>query len=84
MMRLTARHLRRSAGPRTLLQAQHQAEQDRRLLYSFFLTGPLWLGWTRPKIQGWVDWLGRWPLIGLVGELGAGYLPLVDDNFFCQ
>ncbi|KAI9637312.1 peroxisome membrane protein [Dioszegia hungarica] len=80
LMRLLARHLREaSTSP---LQAQHHASQDKRLLVHAFLTGPMWIGYTRPKIQGWVEWFGRWPLIGMVAGLGEGYLPLVDDYVY--
>jgi hypothetical protein len=51
---------------------------------SLFLTGPMWVGWTRPKVLGWVKTLERIPLVGLVGELIEGYLPLVDDYFYCE
>lgn len=51
---------------------------------SLFLTGPMWVGWTRPKVLGWVKTLERIPLVGLVGELVEGYLPLVDDYFYCE
>ena len=50
----------------------------------FFFTGPMWIGWTRPKIMSWVQWFERWPVLGLVGGFAEGYLPLVDDYFYCE
>lgn len=49
-----------------------------------FLTGPMWIGWTRPKIMGIVKALERVPLVGLVGDLVEGYIPLVDEYFYCE
>lgn len=31
-----------------------------------------------------VKGLGRIPIVGLVGELVEGYLPLVDDYIYCR
>jgi peroxin-16 len=81
LMRILARRLRNPAS--TVLLAQHHATHDKRLLAQAFLTGPMWIGWTRPKIQSWVEWLEKWPLIGMVAGLGEGYLPLVDDYVYC-
>lgn len=81
-MRILARHLRDPSS--TVLAAQHHATLDKRLLAQAFLTGPMWIGWTRPKIQSWVEWFEKWPLIGMVAGLGEGYLPLVDDYVYCE
>ncbi|GFZ49411.1 hypothetical protein JCM24511_07531 [Saitozyma sp. JCM 24511] len=81
LLRLLARRIRPPPKD-SLLLAQHYAQQDRRLVSSLFLTGPMWVGWTRPKVLGWVKTLERIPLVGLVGELVEGYLPLVDDYFY--
>ncbi|WVQ74803.1 hypothetical protein IAR50_004409 [Cryptococcus sp. DSM 104548] len=70
-----------SASGSPLLLA-HNATQDRHLAMQAFLTGPLWVGWTRPKIVKVARGLERIPLVGLVGELVEGYLPLVDDYFY--
>ncbi|WVW85740.1 hypothetical protein I302_107778 [Kwoniella bestiolae CBS 10118] len=61
----------------------HNASQDRKLLARAFLTGPMWLGFTRPKVLGLTRLLEKIPLVGLLGELVEGYLPLVDDYFYC-
>ena len=82
LLRLLARRLRQDPLDSDLL-AEHYAQQDKRLLSSFFLTGPMWVGWTRPKIMGIVKGLERIPIVGLVGEFVEGYLPLVDDYFYC-
>ncbi|WRT68295.1 uncharacterized protein IL334_005271 [Kwoniella shivajii] len=75
-----ARYLRpKSSSP---LVIAHNAAQDRRLLARAFLTGPMWLGFTRPKVLGLAKGLERVPILGLVGELVEGYLPLVDDYFY--
>ena len=82
-MRLAARQLR----PRdqdSLLLYEYYAHLDRHLASTFFLTGPMWVGWTRPKIMGWVKWLERWPLVGYAGDFAEGYLSLVDEYFYCQ
>ncbi|ODN78927.1 hypothetical protein L202_04450 [Cryptococcus amylolentus CBS 6039] len=79
------RHLRSGSSSSVLgspLLLSHNATQDRRLAMQAFLTGPLWLGWTRPKIVKVAQGLERIPLVGLVGELVEGYLPLVDDYFY--
>jgi len=80
---LLARHLRPSPSS-SLLLSSHYAQLDRRLATHFFLTGPMWIGWTRPKVMGFVKGLERIPIVGLVGELVEGYLPLVDDYFYCE
>lgn len=82
LLQLVARRLRAPARDSTLL-AEHYAQVDRRLASRFFLQGPMWIGWTRPKIVSFIQALERIPLIGLAGELVAGYLPLVDD-YFCE
>lgn len=81
-MQLLARHLRAPTGDSTLL-AEHYAKTDRRLATRFFLTGPMWVGWTRPKVMSVVRGLQRIPLIGLAGGLLEGYLPLVDE-YYCE
>lgn len=81
-MRLAARHLRTAPGNSSLL-ASHQAATDTRLAKSFFLQGPVWVGWTRPKVMAVVKALERVPLVGIAGGLIEAYLPLVDDNFYC-
>nr|ODN86397.1 peroxin-16 [Cryptococcus depauperatus CBS 7841] len=89
---LLARHLRRSSelsspsrqeAKETPLLLAHYAQQDRALAMRAFMTGPMWIGWTRPKVVGAAKLLEKIPVIGLVGELIEGYLPLVDDYFFC-
>ncbi|WWC63177.1 uncharacterized protein I303_105777 [Kwoniella dejecticola CBS 10117] len=85
-MLLLARYLRpksSSANASNLLM-ENNAIQDKRLLVKAFLTGPMWLGFTRPKILSLSKGLERIPLVGLVGELVEGYLPLVDDYFYCR
>lgn len=82
LMQLIARNFRAPTGDSTLL-AEHYAKLDRRLASRFFLTGPMWIGWTRPKVMSVVRGLQRIPLIGLAGGLIEGYLPLVDD-YYCE
>lgn len=81
-MRLIARHIRTLPGQSSLLSS-HYVASDARLAKSFFLTGPMWIGWTRPKVMGVVKVLEKIPLVGLAGQLLEGYLSLVDDNFYC-
>ncbi|OCF37844.1 hypothetical protein I316_00068 [Kwoniella heveanensis BCC8398] len=83
---LLARYLRPkpSSSVASPLILAHQATQDKKLLARAFLTGPMWLGFTRPKVQGIASGLARVPVMGLVGELVQGYLPLVDDYFYCE
>ncbi|WWD18976.1 hypothetical protein CI109_103433 [Kwoniella shandongensis] len=82
LLSLLARHFRSRNIKTTPLLLSHYATQDRRLAMRTFLTGPMWIGWTRPKVMSVVNDLERIPLLGLVGELMEGYLPLVDDYFF--
>lgn len=82
-MHLLARHLRQPPND-SLLLAEHYAQQDRRLATRFFLTGPMWVGWTRPKIVGITKTLERIPLVGLVAEFAESYLGLVDEYFYCE
>lgn len=82
-IRLLARHLR-SVSPATSLQIDHYSSQDRDLARTFFLTGPMWIGWTRPKIKRVCGVLERITLIGLVGDFVEGYLPFVDEYFYCE
>jgi hypothetical protein len=49
-----------------------------------FLTGPIWVGWTRPRVMRVVKGIERIPIVGMIGELLEGYLPLVDDYFYCE
>jgi hypothetical protein len=44
----------------------------------------MWVGWTRPKIMAVVKGLERIPLIGIAGGFVEGYIPLVDDYFYCK
>ncbi|WVQ68220.1 uncharacterized protein L199_006427 [Kwoniella botswanensis] len=60
----------------------HNSSQDRKLLARAFLTGPMWLGFTRPKVLGLTKLVEKIPIVGLVGDLVEGYLPLVDDYFY--
>jgi peroxin-16 len=95
-MRLVARHLRSTSRANALhgsagsgagaggLLAEHHAALDRRLASSFFFTGPMWVGWTRPKIEGWLRWIGWWPVVGMVGAFGEGYVGLVDEYYYCE
>jgi peroxin-16 len=80
-LQLLARRLRASPGDSTLL-AESYAQRDRRTASRFFLQGPMWIGWTRPKIVGVIRFLEKIPLIGLAGELINGYLPLADEFFY--
>ncbi|WVR07428.1 hypothetical protein IAU60_004469 [Kwoniella sp. DSM 27419] len=80
---LMARYLRPSAtASASPLLASHNATQDRKLAMRAFLTGPMWLGFTRPRVLGLAKWLERVPIVGLAGDLVEGYLPLVDDYFY--
>ena len=80
---LLSRYLRRSKS-KSILLAEHNAQLDRNLAMRAFLTGPMWVGWTRPKIMGVVRALERIPLVGMVGGVVEGYVPLVDDYFYCK
>ena len=44
----------------------------------------MWVEWTRPKIMAVVKGLERIPLIGIAGGFVEGYIPLVDDYFYCE
>ena len=66
------------------LLADQYAQIDRRMALTALLTGPMWVGWTRPKVLRVVKGLERIPVVGLVGEFVEGYLPLVDDYFYCE
>lgn len=79
---LLSRRLR-SKGESPLLLS-HYAQQDKKLALQAFMAGPMWIGWTRPKIVSIAKTLERVPILGLVGDLVEGYLPLVDDYFFCE
>lgn len=80
MLQLLARRLR--SRPTTELQAAHYGQLDRALA-SWLVKGPLWVGWTRPKIMRVVGALERVPVLGLVGGFIGDYVPLVDDYFYC-
>ncbi|WVQ81980.1 hypothetical protein IAT38_004107 [Cryptococcus sp. DSM 104549] len=82
LLSLLARRLRASSATSSSpLLLAHNAHQDRKLATRAFLTGPMWIGWTRPKVVGFAKGLERIPIVGLFGELLEGYLPLVDDYF---
>ncbi|WWC90818.1 uncharacterized protein L201_005755 [Kwoniella dendrophila CBS 6074] len=80
---LLSRYLRPKNSQSNLIM-EHNASQDKRLLARAFLTGPMWLGFTRPKVLSISSKLEKIPLIGLVGGLVEGYLPLIDDYFYCK
>ena len=82
-LQLLARQLR-PAPQSSLLLTSHYAHLDRRTAAHFFLTGPMWIGWTRPKVMRVVKGVERIPIVGLVGELVEGYLSLVDEYFYCE
>ncbi|ORY35444.1 peroxisome membrane protein [Naematelia encephala] len=78
---LLARRLR--TPPRDdLLLAEHYTRQDKQLAWRTLLSGPIWIGWTRPKVLGIAKVLEKVPLIGLLGQFVEGYLPLVDDYHY--
>lgn len=81
-MQVIARRLRVPVAESTLL-AEHYAQVDRRIASRVFFQGPMWIGWTRPKIVRVINVLNRVPLISLAGDFISGYLPLVDD-YFCE
>ncbi|KAJ1020604.1 hypothetical protein NDA16_003997 [Ustilago loliicola] len=48
----------------------------------YLLRGPLWYGFTRPKLQGMVDRTQGKFLVGVVGGVLSDYLPLIDEYYY--
>ncbi|KAK1927021.1 putative peroxisomal membrane protein pex16 [Papiliotrema laurentii] len=78
---LWSRRLRRTHS-KSILLAEHHANLDRRLAARAFLTGPMWVGWTRPKVMNVVRILGKVPIVNFASEFIEGYIPLVDEYFY--
>ncbi|SOV06351.1 related to Peroxisomal membrane protein PEX16 [Ustilago sp. UG-2017a] len=48
----------------------------------YLLRGPLWYGFTRPKLQGMVERTQGKFLVGMVGGVLSDYLPLIDEYYY--
>ncbi len=48
------------------------------------MTGPMWIGWTRPKVMRVIGVLNKVPIVSIAGEFVEGYLPLADEYFYCK
>lgn len=53
-----------------------------RALWWYFLRGPVWYRWTRPKIAGFARRTEHRAIIGMVGAIARDYLPLVDGYYY--
>lgn len=53
-----------------------------RSLWWYLLRGPVWYGWTRPKIAGFVRRTEHRRIIGFFGSIAKEYLPLIDEYYY--
>ena len=53
-----------------------------RSLWWYLLRGPVWYGWTRPKLASFVARTEHRRLLGLLGSIIREYLPLIDDYYY--
>lgn len=57
-------------------------EKRDRAFWWYLLRGPLWEGWTRPKLEDLATATENRPLLGIVGGIIKDYLPLVDEYYY--
>ncbi|KAN0064470.1 hypothetical protein ACQY0O_002096 [Thecaphora frezii] len=57
------------------------AKRDRSFWW-YLVRGPVWYGWTRPKLAKLVERTENRAVVGLVGGIVGDYLPLVDEYYF--
>lgn len=53
-----------------------------RSLWWYLLRGPVWYGWTRPKLASLVARTEHRRILGLLGSVIREYLPLIDDYYY--
>jgi len=87
---LLARTLRPSRNPTsalTPLQAQIEQGRDRELAW-WLLKGAIYERWTKPKLDGWIEWGSgesrwkRWLGLGLVSGLLQDHQKLVEELYY--
>ncbi|WFD36578.1 hypothetical protein MCUN1_003461 [Malassezia cuniculi] len=69
------------AKPISSVESDEWAARGRGLWW-YFLRGPVWYRWTRPKIACFARRTEHRALIGMVGAIARDYLPLVDDYYY--
>ncbi|GAA6020560.1 hypothetical protein JCM11491_000796 [Sporobolomyces phaffii] len=48
----------------------------------YLLRGPVWEGWTKPRLEGISDRFADKPLVGFVSTLIRDYTPLIDEYYY--
>ena len=69
------------AKPASSVEADEWSTRTRGLWW-YFLRGPVWFQWTRPKIERFATWTENRRIIGFFGSIARDYLPLVDDYYY--
>ncbi|EPQ29268.1 uncharacterized protein PFL1_03023 [Pseudozyma flocculosa PF-1] len=67
--------------PISSVEEMEWSKRDRSFWW-YLLRGPVWYGWTRPKLSSLVARTENRALIGMVGGIVGDYLPLVDEYYF--
>ncbi|KZS96001.1 peroxisomal membrane protein PEX16 [Sistotremastrum niveocremeum HHB9708] len=79
---LLARSLRRTPPPTSGLERSEYARRDRDLLW-YFLRGPVWQFYTKPKLTSFADSTSHTPVLGLMSAFIRDWIPLIDSYHYC-
>lgn len=67
--------------PISAVEGDEWSSRDRSLWW-YLLRGPVWYGWTRPKVAQFVASTEKRRIVGLLSSIIGEYLPLVDEYYY--
>ena len=67
--------------PVSAVEADERSARDRSFWW-YLVRGPVWYGYTRPKIAAFAQSTENRRVIGMLGSIARDYLPLVDDYYY--
>ncbi|WFD22262.1 hypothetical protein MEQU1_000928 [Malassezia equina] len=70
-----------SLKPISAVEGDEWSSRDRALWW-YLLRGPVWYGWTRPKVAKLVASMEKRRIVGVLGSIVGEYLPLVDEYYY--
>ncbi|WFD26352.1 hypothetical protein MNAN1_001333 [Malassezia nana] len=70
-----------SLKPISTVESDEWSSRDRALWW-YLLRGPVWYGWTRPKVAQFVASTEKRRIVGLLGSIVGEYLTLVDEYYY--
>ncbi|KAG0151040.1 hypothetical protein CROQUDRAFT_57315 [Cronartium quercuum f. sp. fusiforme G11] len=72
-----------SSRPRFLTEIEKAELKSRqRAFWRYFLRGPLWTLWTKPKLSSVAQRLANKPLLNLLSTFIEDYVPLIDEYYY--